>query len=217
MSDEMVEAILWDNDGVLVDTEEMFFSATCDALARAGVPLSRDFYVECVMTHGRTVFELVEARGWTKEQIGSLRKDRDAAYTAMLRSGCKAMNGVIETLRLLRGTTRMAVVTSSPRAELEVAHQVSGIRDFFELIVARENYVEFKPHPEPYLTALGLLQLPAESCIAVEDSARGLKSALAAGLRVVVIPNDLTRGSAFNGASAVLDSVKALPEFLKTL
>jgi HAD superfamily hydrolase (TIGR01509 family) len=213
----MVEAILWDNDGVLVDTEEMFFSATCDALARAEVALSRDFYLEYVMTHGRSVFELVEARGWTKEQIGSLRKDRDAAYVAMLRSGCKAMNGVIETLRLLRGTTRMAVVTSSRRDELEVAHQVSGIRDFFELIVTSDDYVEHKPHPKPYLTALGLLQLPAKGCIAVEDSARILKSALAAGLRVVVVPNDLTRGSAFNGVSAVLDSVIQIPEFLKTL
>jgi len=80
-----------------------------------------------------------------------------------------------------------------------------------------EDYLEAKPHPQPYLTALELLRLPAKNCIAVEDSARGLKSALAAGLRVVVIPNDLTRGSAFNGASAMLDSVTQLPEFLKTL
>jgi HAD superfamily hydrolase (TIGR01509 family) len=179
----MVEAILWDNDGTLVDNEELIFSATCDALASAGVRLTRELYLEYL---GR-LFDLVEARGWTKQQIISLRKDRDAAYVEMLRSGCKAMNGVIETLQLLRGTIRMAVVTTSPGALVEVAHQSSGLLDFFDLIVAREDYVECKPHPEPYLTALRLLRLPAQRCVAVEDTALGLKSALAAGLRVVVI------------------------------
>ncbi len=212
----MIEAILWDNDGVLVDTEEIFYSATRDALARAGVALTRDLFVERVLSPG-SFFELVEERGWTEAHVRVLRASRDAAYSEMLRSSCKAMEGVLETLQLLRGKTRMAVVTGSFRADVDLAHRRSGLLDFFELIVAREDYVEFKPHPEPYLTALRLLRVAPEDCVAVEDHPNGLKSALAAGLRTVVIPNRLTRGYAFDGASAVLDSVNQIPALLRTL
>jgi len=214
----MVEVILWDNDGVLVDTEELFFSATCDALARAGVALTRDYYLECVMTNGRSVlFELAERNGWTDEQVRTLRSERDTAYAELLRSRDLAMEGVAETLRLLRGKARMGVVTSSSRADFDLAHRRSGSLEFFELIVACEDYVEFKPHPEPYLTALRLLSVSPRNCIAVEDSERGLKSALVAGIRTIVVPNRMTRGGTFAGAAAVLDGVRSLPEVLRTL
>jgi HAD superfamily hydrolase (TIGR01509 family) len=214
---EMIEAILWDNDGVLVDTEELFFSATCDVFARAGVALAREFYLECMLSNGRNVFDALAQQGWTKRQVLALRAERDAAYAAMLRSGSTTMEGVAETLQVLQAKYRMAVVTTSSRSHLNVAHQNSGLSEFFELTVCREDYLEAKPHPEPYLTAVRLLSVPANHCIAVEDSARGVKSALAAGVRVVAIPNSLTRALDFSGVSAVLNSVRGLPEFLQRL
>jgi HAD superfamily hydrolase (TIGR01509 family) len=211
----MIEAILWDNDGVLVDTEEMFFSATSNAFAQAGVALAREFYLECMMSNGRNVFDLLAQQGWTEQQVLALRGERDAAYAAMLRFGSKTFDGVAETLQLLQAKYRMAVVTTSSRSHLNVAHTHSGLSQFFELTVCREDYREPKPHPEPYLTAVRLLGVPANRCIAVEDSARGVKSAIAAGLRVVAIPNSLTKELNFTGASAILDNVRRLPDFLQ--
>ena len=210
----MVDAILWDNDGVLVDTEEMFFAATCDALARAGVTLTPAFYLEFMLVNGRNVFDLVEQRGWTPQQVRALRAKRDADYAERLGSGARVMDSVAQTLQLLHMKFRMAVVTTSLCSNFKIAHQASGLLDFFELAVCREDYVNAKPHPEPYLTAMRLLDLPAAHCIVVEDSGRGVKSAVSAGLRVVAIPNSFTRGSDFSGASAVLDSIRLLPQFL---
>jgi HAD superfamily hydrolase (TIGR01509 family) len=212
----MIEAILWDNDGVLVDTEEMFFSTTRDALARAGIELTREQYVEFALTSGRSAFDQLEHAGWSTERVLALRGDRDLAYAALLSSGCRAMDGVIETLSRLKGKVRMAIVTTSMRKHFDLAHQTSGLRPYFDLILAREDYVQSKPHPEPYLTALKQLNLPATECVVVEDSARGLQSALAAGLRCVVIPNRFTRGSSFEGAIAVLDDIRAVPGLLQT-
>jgi HAD superfamily hydrolase (TIGR01509 family) len=213
----MIEVILWDNDGVLVDTEELFFAATRDALARANVELSRERYLEFALGKGRNMSDLLEARGWTPEQIAALRRERDVAYKAMLAAQCRPMEGAVETLRSMQGTARMAVVTTSLREHFEVAHKSSGLREFFELVVAREDYVESKPHPEPYLTALARLGAQADRCVAIEDSPRGLTSALAAGLRCIVVPNDFTRGVDFNGATAVLDNIRSVPVVLRDL
>jgi len=214
----MIEAILWDNDGVLVDTEEMFFSATRDALARAGVNLTREQYLEFALTTGRGAFDLLQAAGWSVARILRLRGERDLAYAAMLCAArCVAMDGVIETLARLQGRARMAIVTTSLRKHFDLAHRASGVREYFELILAREDYRQSKPHPEPYLTALDRLSVAAERSIAVEDSARGLQSALAAGLRCIVVPNRFTRGSPFGGALAVLDDVRALPAVVESL
>jgi len=211
----MIEAILWDNDGVLVDTEEMFFVATRDALARAGVDLTREQYIEFALTSGRSAFDLLEAPGWSADRILRLRGERDLA--AMLCAGWVAMDGVVETLARLIGKARMAIVTTSLRKHFDLAHRASGVREYFDMILAREDYGQSKPHPEPYLTALGRLSVAAERSIAIEDSARGLQSALNAGLRCVVVPNRLTRGSQFSGAMAVLDDVRAVPELIESL
>jgi len=212
----MIEAILWDNDGVLVDTEEMFFAATRDALARAGIELTREQYIEYSLTNGRSAFHRLEDQGWSAERVLALRAERDLAYAALLGSGRSPMNGVIETLERLKGRARMAVVTTSLRRHFDIAHQGSGLRPYFELILAREDYDQSKPHPEPYLTAMRRLDVPPERCVVIEDSARGLQAALAAGLRCIVVPNHFTRGSSFEGALAVLPDIRGVPALLET-
>ena len=213
----MIEAILWDNDGVLLDTEELFFEATREALARAGIELTREFFVNFAMGNGRSVFELVEARGWSPDAVAALRAERDQAYARMLSGQSRVIDGVVETLACLRGKARMAVVTTSLRRHFDLAHGRSGLREFFELDVAREDYVNSKPHPEPYLLALTHLALAPDRCVAIEDSERGLKAAVAAGLRCIVVPNRMTRGSQFAGATAVFDDLRAVPSFLESL
>jgi beta-phosphoglucomutase-like phosphatase (HAD superfamily) len=111
----------------------------------------------------------------------------------------------------------MAIVTTSLRKHFDLAHRGSRVREYFDLILAREDYRQSKPHPEPYLTALDRLSVATDRSIAVEDSARGLQSALAAGLRCVVVPNRFTKGSQFSGAIAVLDDVRALPALVESL
>lgn len=213
----MIEVILWDNDGVLVDTEEMFFATTRAALARAGVALTQERYVHFALTSGRSAFDQLEAAGWSPEQVLALRHERDLAYAALLSSGCRPMEGVIETLERLKGKARMAVVTTSLRKHFDLAHKNSELRPYFELILAREDYDQSKPHPEPYLTALKRLGVRAERCVVIEDSARGLQAALAAELRCIVVPNDFTRVSSFDGAIAVLQDIRGIPALLETL
>jgi HAD superfamily hydrolase (TIGR01509 family) len=213
----MVEAILWDNDGVLVDTEGLFYQATRMALARAGVDLTQEFYLEHSMRLGRSTLELVAARGWSPERVEVLRDERNLMYSNLLRTERSAFPEVLQVLQALSGKVRMAVVTSSRREHLDIAHERNGLAGFFEFILAWEDYQYSKPHPEPYQIALQRLNLPADRCVVIEDSERGLASALAAGLRCVVVPNGITQNCAFPGATAILPCLAEVPAFVAGL
>jgi HAD superfamily hydrolase (TIGR01509 family) len=105
----------------------------------------------------------------------------------------------------------MALVTGSGRADIDLMHRRTGLLGLFRVIVTREDYPEAKPAPDGYLEAAKRLGLAPQRCLAVEDSARGLGAAIAAGMRCVVVPSDLTRGQRFEGAHAVETSVAAVP------
>jgi|SRR5579859_56304 len=213
----MVEAILWDNDGVLVDTECLFFESTRRTLATVGIQLSREQFLELSMRQGRSAFDLAIESGWPKERVANLKRERDLQYSEMLRSQTRVLPGVAETLSALHGRMRMAVVTSSQRQHFDVIHANIGLTRYFEFVLAREDYGKSKPNPEPYLLALERLGMRAESCVAVEDSERGLAAARAAGLRCLVVPNEITRSCSFPGATAILPQAAAVLDLLAEL
>ncbi|HEU5334481.1 MAG TPA: HAD family hydrolase, partial [Terriglobales bacterium] len=129
----------------------------------------------------------------------------------------RVLPGVAETLKSLQGRMRMAVVTSSQRQHFDVMHADIGLMGYFEFVLAREDCGQTKPNPEPYLRALERLGVRAEACVAVEDSERGLAAARAAGLRCLVIPNEITRGCSFPGATAILPGAAAVLEAVAEL
>lgn len=207
----MVRALLWDNDGVLVDTEHLYLEATRDALAELGVALDLEAYRALSLTEGRSCFDLARDAGVAKEAIEAKRRERDARYHARVRAGVELIAGVRETLDALHGRLPMAIVTSSRPENLHAAHRHHAIDRYFDLVVASGDYARSKPHPDPYLEAAGRLGVAPEDCLVVEDSERGLMAALAAGMECWVIPNDLTRLGDFTRAHRVLESVREVP------
>jgi HAD superfamily hydrolase (TIGR01509 family) len=213
----MVKAILWDNDGVLVDTERLFFQSCQETLAKIGIALSLEHFLELTMRQGRSAFQLAAERGWQAERIGDLKCERDQLYTEMLRKNTRVMAGIPGTLKALHRRIRMVVVTSSQRQHFDVMHADTQLIEFFEFVLAREDFKQTKPNPEPYLLAVAQLGIKAEHCVAIEDSERGLAAARAAGLRCLVIPNHMTRNCNFQGATAVLPDATAVLSALAAL
>ncbi len=206
----MIRSILWDNDGVLVDTEVLYFEACRETLASVGVHLEREQYVEVSMSRGESVFDRVpEEAGF---ELDGLRRERDARYSERLRSGPRAVDGIGEVLASLQGRVRMGVVTSSRREHFEIIHASTGLLPFFEFVVTREDVEKSKPDPEPYRTALETYGLDAGTSVAIEDSERGLQSAVRAGIRCVAIPTELTKNGDFSKAWRVLEDVRGVPE-----
>jgi HAD superfamily hydrolase (TIGR01509 family) len=213
----MIRAIFWDNDGILVDTEKLYYQATCELLRKAGVTLTESLFRQISLREGKSTFSLAEAKGVPRDEIERLQTERNLRYTELLRDGVRIMDGVRETLGSLRGKVVLAVVTSSRRSHFETMHEITGLLPFFDFILTRDDYVLSKPDPEPYRLAVNRSGCRPEECLVVEDSERGLQAALAAGLRCIVVPNDLTRGCAFAGAWRVLSSCREGPAEIERL
>lgn len=206
----MFEAIFWDNDGVLVDTEALYYRATREVLATVGVDLAEEAYVDLFLREGKGAWHLAEARGLSAERVQELRGRRDDLYGELIDAGPALFPGVVDIVRRLAPRYRMAIVTSSEPQHFARLHRDPTFLALFEFILTRSDYGESKPHPEPYLLALERSRLAPERCLVIEDSERGLRAARAAGLTCWVIPSGLTRGCAFAGADRVLASTSEL-------
>jgi HAD superfamily hydrolase (TIGR01509 family) len=203
--------VLFDNDGVLVDTEERHFQASREVLATRGVALTKEYFIAHCLNRGESMIELARGPGCDDAELARLREARNARYTELVAARPCVIAGVPEVLAQLRGRVRMGVVTSSLKVHFDVIHAASGLRPFFEFVLTREDYARAKPHPDAYRAALQRFRLRPEECVVVEDTERGLAAARGAGLRCLVIPHGLTRGGEFPGAYKVLADIRELP------
>ncbi len=217
MSGKSPRAILWDNDGVLVDTEPVFYEVTGEALAEFGVTLTEELYVDFSLRRGHSLFELAAERGVGPDEIAWSKEKRNARYLERLRAGVPLLEGVRESVEALSGQLPMAVVTSSFREHFDVIHRPLGLLEHFEFVLADGDYPRHKPNPDPYLAAAARLGLEPAECLVVEDSERGLQAAVSAGMRCVVVPRGFTVGGDFARAHRVLETVAHLPKVLEVL
>jgi HAD superfamily hydrolase (TIGR01509 family) len=209
------KAILWDNDGVLVDTEHLYRDATRGVMARVGFHLTDDQYRQLFLSQNHGAWHLLAEQGHSEAALVRMRADRDDLYSDLLGARNHTIEGVEEVLQSLHGRFAMGVVTSSQRRHFEIIHAVTGLMRFFDFVLAREDYANSKPDPEPYLAGIAKIGFDADDCIAVEDTPRGLIAATGAGIKCVVIPTSLTSSGDFSSAYKVLRDIRELPMVLE--
>jgi HAD superfamily hydrolase (TIGR01509 family) len=209
----MKKYVLFDNDGVLVDTEFWYYKAGERALADVGVTLDKTQYVHG-MGQGSGTWAQARAAGIDDRTISELREVRNNYYRDYLRTESIEIEGVVEALAELSQYVRMAIVTTSRRADFEVIHEQRQITRFMEFVLVREDYELAKPHPEPYLTAIKRFGASKEETLVVEDSARGLNSAVAAGIDCAVVRNAFTEEHDFSQATYRIASLSALKDIV---
>lgn len=208
--------ILWDHDGVLVDTERWYFAALREAMAPLGVDFDQTTYLR-YMADGRMYWELALARGATRSDVERQRTVRNRLYQEYLLREPIEIPGVKEVLEALSAEYRMAVVTTSRREDFELIHRSRDLLARMEFVLTIEDYAQAKPQPAPYLAALARFGAAPAEAVAIEDSARGLKSALAAGVDCIVIRHPFTAAQDFSGAWRIVDSIRDVPAALAAL
>jgi HAD superfamily hydrolase (TIGR01509 family) len=185
-------AILFDSDGTLTDSEQLFFDVTCSVLAGAGFRLSAEQWARWYLGEGLDSAGVFERIGVPAPRITELRECRNRVFYQAAELGVPLRPFVRETLEWLRGRVRLAVVTSGSRRHFERVHRRTDLTPFFDEIVTHDDCPKEKPDPAAYELALTRLGLRAEDCWAVEDAPRGARAAAAAGLRCFLVPTPLT-------------------------
>ena len=209
----MKKYILFDNDGVLVETEKWYFEANVKALAELNIKLEEDVYMK-IMAKGGTAWEVAIKQGVKKEVIDTQRFKRDIYYQEFLQTKDIEIVGVKDILAQLQKDYKMAIITTSRRVDFDLIHKNRGIVDFMDFTLCVEEYKRAKPYPDPYLAGLKKFNAKKEETIVVEDSQRGLTSAYNAGIECVIVKNEFTKTHDFSKANYFIDSLKELKTLL---
>ena len=190
MLPRQVQAVVFDMDGLLVDTEAVIRDAMGEAARAVELHLPAEVFHRMIgLNHAESQRILVDhfGPGFAVERfIGDVRE----RMAATLDAGVALKAGVIELLDHLdaAGLPR-AIATSSPHHEVSRNLGPRGLTQRFNAVIARGDYARGKPHPDPFLAAAKALSVPPEACLALEDSHNGVRAAHAAGMMTVMVPD----------------------------
>lgn len=212
----MKKYLLFDNDGVLVETEQYYYKANVKALAEFGLELDFDVYME-IMARGGTAWEVAKKHGFSQEEIDKKRKQRDVYYQEFIQNEHIEIDGVVDVLKELSKTYKMGIVTTSRRVDFDLVHNKRDIVKYMDFTLCVEEYPRSKPYPDPYLAGMKKFNATKEECLIIEDSQRGLSSAVNAEIECVIVANEFTKTHDFSQASYTIDSIKDLIILLDSL
>lgn len=208
----MLEAILFDNDGVLVNTEKKYFEATQEICRQEGAELTLDYHIETCLKSSVGSWHLVTE---SEDEILDLKRRRNELYSELLRRDSLHYPHVEDIIPELSGQYRLGVVSGSRRMHFDIIHEDSPYIHHFEFTITCDDVSNTKPDPEPYQKGLARMQLAPENCIVIEDSTRGLQAAKDAGLRCIVIENEFSKHQDLSAADLRLSSIIELPDALR--
>lgn len=209
-----IRAILWDNDGVLVDSESAFFELTCRVFRDHHIELEPEYWAKCFLGWGMRTSEIAQSLGLPKDEAIRTATHRDILWRQRLKEPMHLNTGVAELLPQLARKFRLAVVTGAPRDHFEDIHRFTGLLRHFETTITADDCARVKPEPDAYLMAAQRLGLQPSECIVVEDSPRGMRAALAAGMRCVLLRTALTDMNQCREATWVVDDLSELHSIL---
>ena len=196
---QLPAALLWDMDGTLVDTEPYWIECEQELVARAGVRWTHEHALQLVgnslPVSGAVIRDFVLAEGGPELDPERIVAELLAGVADRVRAATPWRPGARELLAAARDAgVPCALVTMSYRSLAEVvAERLPGA---FDVVVPGDEVERGKPAPDPYLRAAELLGVDARECVALEDSATGVRSAEAAGCRTVAVPHLVPIGPA---------------------
>ena len=207
----MQAAIVFDMDGVLVDTEPLKARAHRRALEERGGELTSELYRRQMGNpHDRVIRAFLEGAGLDASDDAAEAYERTfrAVYRRLLTDDLRPTEGATELLEACRSEGRpLVLVTSSDRWMVEIALPGLGADGLFEATVTADDVEAEKPHPAPYRRAREALGAAGGRAVAVEDTEAGVVSATSAGLSTVAVRHAFNADHDFGGAAAVLESL----------
>ena len=224
----MLQALIFDVDGTLADTEAAHRAAFNQAFDQEGLgwPWDEALYTQLLdvsggkerLTHYWTQrhpeVRDVDGAG-VRDTIARLHELKTAAYEAMVNDGAVSLRPGVLHLIDAAGQAGLHLAIATTTSPVNIAALLRGAigpdwRQFFGIVEDASTAAIKKPHPQVYLQTLQRLQLPAAQCLAFEDSANGLRAATGAGLATVITPTQFTADHDFSGALKVLPNLQGV-------
>ncbi len=204
-------AVLWDLDGVLVDTGEFHFQSWLEVLPDYDIRFSREFFRDTFGMNNAGILSLLLGDDLTPELLEEISERKEQAFRGAVRGHVQPLPGVLDWLeRLEEQGFRQAIASSAPPANIDTLVDELGVRAYYDAIVSGVD-LPGKPEPDLFLKVARLLDVPPERCVVVEDAVAGVEAARRAGMRCVAVTTT-NPGTALEAADVVVERLDDLPE-----
>lgn len=210
-----IKAVLFDMDGVLVDSEPLHFEAHKRALNNFGIDLALDDYMDFGVAKGDVnLHKKVSEKYNIKIDIKKVSLLKKKLYREIFNEKAKPRDGILELISRLYGKYNLAIASSGARDAVEFVLERFNLKDRFQVVVSGGDVVNVKPAPDIYLKALELLNLGGDECVAIEDSETGTVSAKSAGIKCIAAPMEFTKNHNFSKADVVIENISDIDDKL---
>jgi beta-phosphoglucomutase len=212
MDDSMtgLQGVLWDMDGVLVDTGESHFDSWQQVMAERGMPFSQQDFADTFGMNNAGILALLGGE-LTGEEVQAIGDRKEVLFRQLVRGKARLLPGVLTWLaRLKNAGVRQAIASSAPQENIDVLVDGLGLRQYFAAIVSGAT-LPGKPNPDVFLEAARQIGVPPSACVVVEDAIAGVQAARNAGMRCIAVTTT-NRADKLAAADIVVDRLDELDE-----
>jgi len=182
------KGVIFDLDGVLVDSSEFHFKAWQIWAARHNTTMSYEFFRETFGMVNDNIIPHLLRRELTKEELKALSDEKEAIFREVAKGKIKPLDGAVElVMGLKRAGFELAIGSSTPKKNIEVVLESIGLAEVFKVRVGAEDVTKGKPDPEVFLKAAELIRVKPERCVVIEDAVAGIKAAKNAGMKAIAV------------------------------
>lgn len=204
------QGVLWDMDGVLVDTGEFHYQSWKEVLEEHNVPFSREFFRQTFGMNNAGVLARLLGEDLTDELQAEISDQKEARFRELIQGRAQALPGVVTWLaRLQEAGFRQGIASSAPPANIDALVDELELRGYFDVIGSGAD-LPAKPDPELFLEVARRLDVPTEHCIVIEDAVAGVEAARRAGMNCIAVTTT-NPAAALDAADMVIDSLDDLP------
>jgi len=209
-----IEAVVFDLDGVLVDSEPIHFRAANRVLSRYGASIAADEYSSFIGLGETATWQAWRVRSGIADSVEMLVAAHTEARLKEIAAGVDPIDVAVELVRQLHASgMRLAIASSSTRRVIDALLLALGLDGTFTVRISGEDpeVRASKPAPDVYLAAAARLGITPAACLAIEDSGPGVLAAKRAGMTCIAVPNRWTADQDFSHADVVLESLRYFP------
>ena len=206
----MLEAVIWDMDGIIVNSGPYHLQAWQEVFGKWGVNFTEEDFRRNFGQRNDSIIWNAMGRSITQNEMDTIANEKEESYRRRVEQNIKAFSGAVALMKALTAQgVKMAIASSAPPENIDLIANGLGIKEYFQAIVWGREVTEGKPSPQGFLLAAQRLGVDPASCVVIEDAIAGVAAAKRAGMKCVAVTNTHPAAK-LSEAEYVVDTLEAV-------